>query len=70
MTIRVGINPITWSNDDMQELGGETPLQTCLAEAKAAGYEGLELGHKFPRTPDALKKELAPFGLACVSGWY
>src|SRR3712207_9488154 len=25
---------------------------------------------KFPREPEALKKALAPFGMACVSGWY
>ncbi len=70
MTIRIGTNPIAWSNDDMRELGGDTPLDTCLAEARQAGYEGIELGHKFPRTPDALRAALAPHGLACVSGWY
>jgi myo-inosose-2 dehydratase len=70
MTIRIGANPIGWSNDDMLELGGETPLETCLAEAKQVGFEGMELGNKFPREPEALKQALAPFGLACVSGWY
>jgi myo-inosose-2 dehydratase len=70
MPIRIGANPIGWSNDDMQELGGETPLEVCLAEAKEAGFEGMELGNKFPREPQALKNALAPFGLACVSGWY
>jgi len=68
--IRIGANPIGWSNDDLRELGGETPLETCLAEAKEAGFEGMELGHKFPREAAALKAALAPFGLACVSGWY
>jgi inosose dehydratase len=68
--IRIGANPIGWSNDDLRELGGETPLETCLAEAKEVGFEGMELGHKFPREPEALKAALAPFGLACVSGWY
>ena len=70
MTIRIGTNPIAWSNDDMRELGGDTPLDTCLAEAREAGYEGIELGHKFPRDADALRAALAPHGLACVSGWY
>ena len=70
MTIRVGANPIGWSNDDMRELGGATPLEVCLAEAKEAGFEGMELGHKFPREPEALRAALEPFGLACVSGWY
>ena len=49
MTIRIGANPIGWSNDDLQEIGGTTPLETCLAEAKEAGFEGMELGNKFPR---------------------
>jgi len=70
MTIRIGTNPIGWSNDDLPELGGETPLEVCLAEAREAGFEGIELGNKFPREPDALLAALAPFGLACVSGWW
>lgn len=70
MPIRIGANPIGWSNDDLQEIGGTTPLETCLAEAREAGFEGMELGHKFPREPQALKAALAPFGMACVSGWY
>ena len=51
MSIRLGANPIIWSNDDMRELGAETPLETCLAEARQIGFEGMELGHKFPRDP-------------------
>ncbi|MEL6061953.1 MULTISPECIES: myo-inosose-2 dehydratase [unclassified Methylobacterium] len=70
MKVRIGANPIGWSNDDMRELGGETPLETCLAEAASIGLAGMELGHKFPREPDALRAALAPFGLACISGWY
>ncbi|WFU77936.1 myo-inosose-2 dehydratase [Bradyrhizobium sp. CIAT3101] len=70
MPIRIGANPIGWSNDDLQEIGGETSLETCLAEAREAGFEGMELGHKFPREPGALKAALAPFGMACISGWY
>jgi inosose dehydratase len=70
MAIRIGANPIGWSNDDMPELGGETPLAQCLAEAKSVGIEGMELGNKFPREPNALKAALAPYGLACVGGWH
>jgi inosose dehydratase len=70
MTVRIGINPITWSNDDLPELGGETPLETCLAETRQAGYAGIELGNKFPRRADALRPLLARHDLALVSGWY
>jgi inosose dehydratase len=68
--IRIGTNPIAWSNDDLRSLGGATPLETCLREAREAGYEGIELGHKFPRAPAALQAALAPHGLDLVSGWY
>ena len=70
MSIRIGANPIGWSNDDLQEIGGSTPLETCLAEAKEAGAEGMEKGHKLPNNGAALKDKLAEFGLAFVGGWY
>jgi inosose dehydratase len=70
MTVRIGINPLTWTIDDLPEVGGETSLATCLAEARAAGFEGVELGCKFPRTAPELEAALAPHGLALVSGWY
>lgn len=70
MSIRFGVNPIGWSNDDLRDLGGKTPLETCLKEAKQAGYDGIELGHKFPREAKALRAVLEPHGLVLVSGWY
>jgi inosose dehydratase len=70
MAVHIGINPITWTNDDVPELGGDTPLETCLEETAAAGYAGTELGGKFPRTSDALAPILNRFGLALVSGWF
>ena len=70
MTIRIGINPITWSNDDMPELGGDTPLETCLTEARRAGYDGVEKGNKFPSTAPEMNAALSPHGLRFVSGWH
>ena len=70
MAIKIGVNPIGWSNDDLRSLGGETSLDTCLTEAKLAGFTGMELGHKFPREPVALKAVLDAKGLELVSGWY
>jgi inosose dehydratase len=70
MTIRLGTNPIAWSNDDLPELGGDTPLETCLAEARQAGFSGIEKGNKFPSDPAALQAVLSRHGLAFVSGWY
>ena len=70
MSVRIGINPLTWSNDDMPELGGDTPLEVCLAEARQAGYAGIELGNKFPRQSGTLRPILARHGLELISGWY
>ena len=68
--VRIGVNPLSWMNDDLPSLGGETPLETALAEGKEIGYEGFELGNKFPKDGPGLKAKLDQFGLACVSGWY
>lgn len=70
MAVRLGINPLTWTNDDMPELGAETPLETCLAEARQAGFAGVELGNKFPRVASQLAPILTKHGLDLVSGWY
>ena len=37
--VRIGINPISWSNDDLPELGGDTPLETCLLYTSDAADE-------------------------------
>jgi inosose dehydratase len=68
--VKIGINPISWSNDDLPSLGGETPLEVALAEGKTIGYQGFELGNKFPRESAALRNVLSKHGLELVSGWY
>ncbi|KVW41017.1 myo-inosose-2 dehydratase [Burkholderia ubonensis] len=67
---RIGINPLSWMNDDLPSLGGETPLAVALTEGRDIGYEGFELGNKFPREPQALKALLGEYRLSLVSGWY
>lgn len=68
--VKIGINPISWCNDDLPSLGGETTLDTILREGSEIGYQGFELGNKFPRTATELKAVLVPYGVECVSGWY
>jgi len=68
--VRIGINPISWSNDDLPALGGETPLETALSEGAEIGYQGFELGNKFPKDGPGLKAKLDEYGVVCVSGWY
>jgi len=70
MTIRFGVSPIAWINDDMPELGGNTPLETVLTDVRDLGFSGIELGGSFPRDAATLSALLASFGLALVGGWY
>jgi len=70
MTIRFGVSPIAWINDDMPELGGDTPLETVLSDATEIGFHGIELGGKFPRDPQVLHHLLGEHGLDLVGGWY
>ena len=70
MAVRIGINPITWTNDDLPALGGDTPLETCLSETRLAGFAGTEMGGKFPRRATELAPILVRHHLDLVSGWY
>ena len=68
-TLQLAISPLTWSNDDMPALGGDIPLDTCLAEMRLAGFTGSELGAKYPREPQVLLPLLRAHGLKLASGW-
>lgn len=70
MQLKLGMSPISWSNDDLPQLGGETTLETCLRETREAGYTGTELGGKFPKDKETLGKVLAEHDLKLVSGWF
>jgi inosose dehydratase len=70
LNVRVAAQPIIWSNDDFHDLGGQTSLEQCLREMREAGYQGTELGHKFPKDSNKLMPILKEFGLQLVSGWH
>ena len=70
MSIKLGIAPIAWSNDDMPELGGETTLEQCLSETSKAGFVGIESGGKFPKNASELLPKLEKENLKLCSGWY
>ena len=63
MSVKLGVAPIAWSNDDMPELGGETSLEQCLQEASQAGYTGVESGGKFPKKSSELIPKLNTYNL-------
>ena len=70
MKARLGIAPIAWSNDDLPELGGHTTLETCLSEARKAGFSGVETGGKFPKQAAVLGPILKAHGIGLCGGWY
>lgn len=70
VTVRFGVSPIGWVNDDMPELGGDTALSTILADARDIGFVGVELGGKFPKDAAVLKPLLDSYDLDLIGGWY
>ncbi|MCX2682509.1 myo-inosose-2 dehydratase [Campylobacter sp. MIT 21-1685] len=68
--VKIAISPIAWSNDDLRELGGETSLQTFLDDAKNIGFDGVELGSKFPNDKKELKSILKDYNLELAGGWF
>ncbi len=70
MSVRFGVSPIAWINDDLPELGGETPVETVLRDAHTLGFEGIELGGKFSRDPVRLGTQLSAHELALIGGWW
>lgn len=70
MSIKLGIAPINWCNDDDPNLGKEISFEQCIDEMAQAGYEGTELGNKYPREPSVLHNALQQRGLQLSSAWF
>jgi inosose dehydratase len=69
-TIKLGIAPIGWTNDDLPELGGEIPFEQCVSEMALAGFSGSEVGNKYPRDPELLNQKLKLRGLTICNAWF
>ncbi|MEI6876244.1 MAG: myo-inosose-2 dehydratase, partial [Spirochaetota bacterium] len=68
--IRLAIAPIGWTNDDLPELGGQIPFEQCVSEMALAGFEGSEVGNKYPKDPAVLNKALGLRGLTICNAWF
>ena len=68
--VRLGICPIGWSNDDMWDLGDENTFQQCISEMKLAGFDGCEVGHKYPEDKEVLKHMLDVRNMTIASKWF
>ncbi|MED3614021.1 MULTISPECIES: myo-inosose-2 dehydratase [Bacillus] len=69
-TVKLGIAPIAWTNDDMPELGAENTFEQCISEMALAGFNGSEVGNKYPRNTVVLKKSLELRNLEIASAWF
>jgi len=68
--VKIGIAPIGWTNDDMPSLGGNLTFEQMISEAALAGFQGTEVGGKFPADPIELNKALDLRGIKIASQWF
>ncbi|MDF9840803.1 MULTISPECIES: myo-inosose-2 dehydratase [unclassified Paenibacillus] len=68
--VRLAIAPIAWTNDDMPELGRGNTFEQCISEMALAGFQGSEVGNKYPRSPEVLHRALGLRGLQIASAWF
>jgi inosose dehydratase len=65
----LGITPTGWTNDDKPGIGDDIPFEQCVSEMALAGFEGCSVGHKYPKEPGVLKRELDLRGLRVSEPW-
>ncbi len=69
--IRIGINPLTWSNDDLPSLGAGNSLETCLREAQRDRLRRRGTGPQVSAPGRGARAAArSEHGLSLVSGWY
>lgn len=68
--VKLGIAPIGWTNDDLPELGAENTFEQCVSEMALAGFTGSEIGNKYPKDPEVLKRALDLRGMQVCNCWF
>lgn len=68
--VKLGIAPIAWTNDDLPDLGGENTFEQCVSEMALAGFTGSEVGNKYPKDTEILKKALKLRGIEICNQWF
>lgn len=67
---KLGIAPIAWWNDDLEELSDDVSLEECLRQASVAGFTGMETGRRFPMDAKVLSPILSKYGISICGGWF
>lgn len=68
--VKLGIAPIAWTNDDLTDLGKENTFEQCVSEMALAGFTGSEVGNKYPKDPEVLKKALELRKIQICNQWF
>lgn len=69
MSVRIGISPIAWQNDDLPELTAGFTMEQALKEAREIGYTGVERGRRMPQDTMGLRGFLKTHDIALCGGW-
>ena len=70
MKAKLGIAPIAWWNDDLEELSDDVSLEECLRQASEAGFTGMETGRRFPMDAKVLGPILKAHTMSVCGGWF
>jgi inosose dehydratase len=70
MKAKLGIAPIAWWNDDLEELSDDVSLEECLRQAGEAGFTGMETGRRFPMDAKVLGPILKAHAMSVCGGWF
>jgi len=68
--VKLGIAPIGWTNDDLPDLGSENTFEQCVSEMALAGFTGSEVGNKYPKDVNVLRKALALRNIEICNAWF
>ncbi len=69
MSVKIGISPIAWQNDDLPDLTAAYTMEQALREAREIGYTGVERGRRMPQDTEGLRAYLEANDIALCGGW-
>ena len=69
MSVKIGISPIAWQNDDLPDLTAAYTMEQALKEAREIGYTGVERGQRMPHDTEGLRAYLDRYDIALCGGW-
>ena len=69
MSVKIGISPIAWQNDDLPDITKDYTMEQALRESRDIGYTGVERGQRMPHDTEGLRQYLEANDIALCGGW-